>query len=170
MSVDGAESVAQVTRENNQVRVEIGPVDARMWGVAASGGQLALDSSGRLRVMPDDSVAASVTGFDAGSTVEVRFYPEPVLLGRTRVGASGLLEGMYAVPHATENGDHQIVLIGVARGSRVAFSLSVAVGKETGGFNPLIVILPVAVAAVAALLLPVAWRRRRHDERAVGGR
>ena len=170
VSVDGVESVAKVTRENNQVHVEVGPVDARMWGVAASGGQLALDSSGRLRVMPDDSVAASVTGFDAGSTVEVRFYSEPVLLGRTRVGVSGLLEGMYAVPHATENGDHQIVLIGTARGSRVAFSLSVAVGKETGGFNPLIVILPVAVAAIAALLLPVAWRRRRHDEHAAGGR
>ena len=161
--VGGVRTDAVITRENNQLVVKAGPISARFRGTAADGGLIPLDADGRLRMRNGDSVTVEVEGFDAGSTVEVRLYSEPVLLGRSNVDAAGSLIGSYEIPEGTPPGDHRIVLAGERLGDPATFALSVAIGAEQAGINPLVIILPLGAAILGAMLLPVALRRRRGN-------
>lgn len=162
--IDGTEVSATITRENNELRVKVGTLNARIWAVSQSGGKVPLDPDGRLRLMPGDSVTVDLRGFDAGSPVEVRLYSDPLLLGKSQVDGSGILSAAYEIPQEAENGDHNVVMIGTGNGKDVTLGLSIAIGKESGGINAWVIILPIGLAILAALLLPVVLRRRRVED------
>lgn len=143
--------------------VEVGPLVARVWATASSGGRVPLDASGRLRLMTGDSVTVDIEGFDPGSAVEVRLYSDPILLGRSRVLDSGSLSAAYEVSDGVPSGDHTVVFVGTGRGESITLALSVAIGEETDGISPMVIILPISLAVLGALLLPVAIRRRRRE-------
>ncbi len=160
--IGGVETVATVTRENNELKVRVGPINARIWAVAQSGGKVPLDPDGRLRLMAGDSVTVDVKGFDAGTMVAVRLHSEPVLLGRTQVGGSGTLSASYQIPADAEIGNHTVVLVGTAQEDDVTFALSIAIGEKPAGINPWVIILPIGLAILVALLIPVVLRRRQE--------
>ena len=160
--IGGVRVEATITREDNELRVEVGPIAARIWATSATGGKVPLDATGRLRLQRGDSVTVDIEGFDANSDIEVRLYSEPVLLGRSKVGGSGTLAASYAIPDSAESGDHTVVLKGTGKGDDITLALSVAVGDEAAGINPVVIVTPIALAVLAALLLPVALRRRRR--------
>jgi Putative flagellar system-associated repeat len=160
--IGGVRVEASITRENNELRVEVGPISARIWATSASGGKVPLDSTGRLRLQRGDSVTVDIEGFDANSDIEVRLYSEPVLLGRSKVGGSGTLAASYGIPEAAESGDHTVVLNGTGKGDDITLALSVAIGDEAAGISPFVIVTPIALAVLAALLVPVALRRRRR--------
>jgi hypothetical protein len=160
--IGGVRVEASITREDNELRVEVGPIAARIWATSATGGKVPLDAKGRLRLQRGDSVTVDIEGFDANSDIEVRLYSEPVLLGRSKVGGSGTLAASYAIPDSAESGDHTVVLKGTGKGDDITLALSVAVGDEAAGINPVVIVTPIALAVLAALLLPVALRRRRR--------
>ena len=161
--IGGVEVAAKVTREDNELVVDVGPISARIWATARSGGKVPLDAQGRLRLQVGDSVTVDVEGFDAATPVEVRLYSDPVLLGRSQVGASGTLAAAYEIPAGVEQGDHTVVLAGTGKGDEVTLALSVAIGDESAGINPWVIIVPIGVAVLGALLLPVALRRRKRE-------
>jgi hypothetical protein len=160
--IGGVRVEVSITREDNELRVEVGPIAARIWATSATGGKVPLDAKGRLRLQRGDSVTVDIEGFDANSDIEVRLYSEPVLLGRSKVGGSGTLAASYAIPDSAESGDHTVVLKGTGKGDDITLALSVAVGDEAAGINPVVIVTPIALAVLAALLLPVALRRRRR--------
>ena len=160
--IGGVEVSAKVTREDNELVVDVGPISARIWATARSGGKVPLDAQGRLRLQVGDSVTVDIEGFDAATPVEVRLYSDPVLLGRSQVGASGTLAAAYEIPAGVEQGDHTVVLAGTGKGDSVTLALSVAIGDESAGINPWVIIVPIGLAVLGALLLPVALRRKRR--------
>lgn len=160
--IGGVEVAAKLTREDNELVVDVGPISARIWATARSGGKVPLDAQGRLRLQVGDSVTVDVEGFDAATPVEVRLYSDPVLLGRSQVGASGTLAAAYEIPAGVEQGDHTVVLAGTGKGDEVTLALSVAIGDESAGINPWVIIVPIGLAVLGALLLPVALRRKRR--------
>jgi len=56
-----------------------------------------------------------------------------------------------------------VVLAGTGKGDEVTLALSVAIGDESAGINPWVIIVPIGLAVVGALLLPVALRRRKRE-------
>lgn len=161
--IGGVEVAAKVSREDNELIVDVGPIVARIWATSRSGGKVPLDAEGRLRLQVGDSVTVDIEGFDAATPVEVRLYSDPVLLGRSQVGASGTLAAAYEIPEGIEQGNHTVVLVGTGKGDSVTLGLSVAIGDEPTGINPWVIILPIGLAVLGALLLPVALRRRRRE-------
>ena len=79
------------------------------------------------------------------------------------MGASGTLAAAYEIPEGIEQGNHTVVLVGTGKGDSVTLGLSVAIGDEPTGINPWVIILPIGLAVLGALLLPVALRRRRRE-------
>lgn len=158
--IDGVEVDATITRENNAVLLKVGPLSARVWAVTVDGRKIPLDSDGRLRLSPGDSITLELSGFDVGSMVEIRLYSEPVLLGRVRIGDTGSLTGSFSIPSDVPAGDHRMVLAGESSGDSTTLAISLAVGDEAGGLNLLVILVPLALAILAALVLPVALSRR----------
>lgn len=159
--IGGIAMTAKVSRQNNELNVEVGPIFARVWATSASGGKVPLDADGRIRLESGDSVTVSVSGFDGGTGVQVRLYSDPILLGRSKVSADGTLSASYEIPKDIENGNHQVVMLGTARSKDVTFGLSIAVGAKARGISPWVIIVPIGLAVIGALLLPVALRRKR---------
>ncbi len=159
--VGGVPVQASIARQNNQLAVTAGPITARFRAVAAAGGQIPLDEEGRLRLNGGDSVAIEAEGFDANSQIEVRLYSDPTLLGRSAVDETGSLLASYEIPGNTVASNHTVVLIGTHNDEQVTFSLSIAIGNEDASLNPIVIVLPIGLAIVGGLLLPMALRRRR---------
>lgn len=167
--IGGVEVSATVTRENNELVVKVGPIVARIWVVARSGGKVPLDADGRLRLMPGDSQSGVIEGFDAGSPVEVRLYSDPVLLGRSQVGGSGLLSASYEIPADVTDGDHTVVLVGESPESEelvVAWSVAIGEPEDGASWFTIFVLVPLGLAAASALILPAVLRRRRQEQAA----
>lgn len=161
----GRKVSAAITRENNELVVKVGPIAARIWALTASGGKVPLDEEGRLRLNSSDSVTVDIEGFDARSMIEVRLYSDPLLLGRTVIDESGQLSASYEIPENVEDGDHRVVLAGVADGDPLTFALSVVVGDDGNSTGIAVwIAVPLALAILTALVLPVAIRRRRRRE------
>jgi hypothetical protein len=165
--IDGKRVEAAITRDNNQLIVTAGAIRARISAVKREGGRVPLDSDGRLRMNTGDSIEIEVFGFASKSEVEVRMYSNPVLLGRTGVGADGTLLASYEVPETVDNGRHTVVLLGQSsRGEDLTFALAVAIGDESSGPSlfVLLVLIPLGLAVLVGLVLPAVLRRRRKDE------
>lgn len=161
--IGGVEVETRVTRENNELRVNAGSIFARIWATTKSGGKVPLDVDGRLRLQVGDSVTVNVEGLDAATPVEVRLYSDPVLLGRTKVDATGTLGAAYEIPERVTQGNHSVVMLGTSNGDDVTLGLSVAIGEGSAGINMWVIAVPVGLAMLTAVLLPVALRRRKKD-------
>jgi hypothetical protein len=165
--IDGKRVEAVVTRDNNQLILTAGAVRARISAVKREGGRAPLDSEGRLRMNIGDSIEIEIFGFASESEVEVRMYSDPVLLGRTGVGANGTLLASYEVPDSVDNGQHTVALFGQSSlGEELTFALAVSIGDESSGpsFLALLVAIPLGAAVVVGLVLPAVLRRRRKEE------
>lgn len=164
--VGGKVVTSQVTRENNEVVVSSGVILARMWAVTSTGEKAPLDAQGRLKLIQGDSISISISGFDPNSSVEVRLYSDPFLLGRSIVDKRGALTASFEIPSEAPDGEHKVVLVGNTQLDSATLALAVVVGNNDGGPGLLtwLVGIPLAVAALIALLLPVAVRRRRKSE------
>ena len=161
--IGGVEVDARVTRVNNELQVSVGTIFARIWATTKSGGKVPLDADGRLRLQVGDSVTVNVEGLDAATPVEVRLYSDPVLLGRTKVDASGRLGVAYEIPESVPHGNHSVVMMGTSNGDEVTLGLSVAIGDGSARFRLWVIALPVGLAMLTAVLLPVALRRRMKN-------
>ncbi len=158
---------ATVTRENNQLILEAGPIVARISALKREGGRAPLDADGRIRMMAGDSVEVEVTGFGPSTEVEVRLYSEPTLLGRSGVNDEGQLLASYEIPEAVSDGDHTVVLAGESReAEELVFALSVAIGEQNEGPSlfTIFVLIPLGLAAAGALIIPAVLRRRRREQ------
>lgn len=142
--------------------MQAGPIAARIWGVTATGAKVPLDADGRLRLMRGDLVTVDVEGFLMKSVVEVRMYSEPLLLGRSTVPGGGRLSASYQVPESVETGNHRVIMLGETNSGDATFSLSIVVGEKGKRLTTWLITIPLALAAVGALVLPVALRRRRR--------
>jgi hypothetical protein len=163
---EGETLSVDIQRVNDELVMTAGPIAARIWAVSADNEKLSLDSNGHLRLLQGDSIRTEVEGFDANSDVNVRFYPSSITLGSGTVSASGKLTESYTVPAETPNGYTQVVLEGTADDEPIIFTLSLAIGDTSGSFNALVVVPLLALAVIGGLLIPIAWRRRRDDEKA----
>lgn len=161
--IDGRRIAAKVSRENNEIVLIAGAISARIWVTQSDGKKVSLSEDGRLKSKAGDSVTVEVDGFAPSSDVEVRLYSEPLLLGRSQVDGRGQLSASYSIPERVENGDHRIVLLGETENEPVTFALAIQIGDDEGGVNFSVLILtPLVIAVIAALLIPVAIRRRRR--------
>ena len=75
-----------------------------------------------------------------------------------------MLSGSYEIPKQAETGDHTVVMVGTGNGEDVTLGLSVAIGNEPDGVSPLVIILPIGLAILVAMLLPVVLRRRKDQD------
>lgn len=167
LTIGGQRVEATITRENNQLVVEAGPIVARISALKREGGRAPLDADGRIRMMPGDSIEAEVSGFGPSTEVEVRLYSEPTLLGRSGVNAEGQLLASYEIPDGISDGDHTVVLAGESRDAEeLVFALSVAIGEpgEGASWFTIFVLVPLGLAAVGALVIPAVLRRRRSEQ------
>ena len=161
--LDGRRIAAKVTRENNELVLTAGPISARIWVIQSDGKKVSLSDDGRLKSKAGDSVTVAVEGFASSSDVEVRLYSDPLLLGRSQVDDRGQLSASYSIPEGVENGDHRIVLLGETENEPVTFALAIQIGDDEGGVNfSALILTPLVIAIIAALLIPVAIRRRRR--------
>lgn len=160
--IDGKNVTAEITRVNNELKVQVGPIAARIWGITATGAKVPLDADGRLRLMRGDLVTVNVEGFSSGSVIEVRMYSDPVLLGRSTVSDTGLAFASYEIPESTTDGNHRVVMLGKTSSGDATFSLSIVVGEKGQRLTTWLITIPLVFAAVGALILPVALRRRRR--------
>ena len=167
LTIGGQRVEATVTRENNQLILEAGPIVARISALKREGGRAPLDADGRIRMMPGDSVEVEVTGFGPSTEVEVRLYSEPTLLGRSGVNDAGQLLASYEIPADVTDGDHTVVLVGESRESdELVFALSVVIGEPGDGASwfTVFVLVPLGLAAAGALIIPAVLRRRRSEQ------
>ncbi len=167
LTIGGQRVEATITRENNQLVVEAGPIVARISALKREGGRAPLDADGRIRMMTGDSVEVEVTGFGPSTEVEVRLYSEPTLLGRSGVNAEGQLLASYEIPDGISDGDHTVVLAGESReAEELVFALSVAIGEPGEGapWFTILVLVPLGLAAIGALIIPAVLRRRRSEQ------
>lgn len=167
LTIGGQRVEATITRENNQLIVEAGPIVARISALKREGGRAPLDADGRIRLMSGDSVEVEVTGFGPSTEVEVRLYSEPTLLGRSGVNAEGQLLASYEIPDGISDGDHTVVLAGESReAEELVFALSVAIGEPGEGapWFTIFVLVPLGLAAIGALVIPAVLRRRRSEQ------
>lgn len=161
--VGGRVVSVQVSRNNNEVSVVAGSISARIWVIRANGDKVPLNADGRLRPESGDSVVVSVDGFSAKSDVEVRLYSDPILLGRSQVDDRGTLAASYSIPDGVESGNHRIVLAGESNDESVTFALAITIGETGEGVGIAEwILVPLLVAIVAAMVIPVALRRRRR--------
>jgi hypothetical protein len=166
IEVNGAPVAVQISRRDNQVEIVSKSFTARLSIVKRSGDVSSLNSDGAIAGTGGDSVNAEFEGLRPGSTVEVRMYSEPVLLGRTTVSADGTVSASYEIPAAMGSGSHSLAVLAVdAAGSPISFFSPMQVtSNEAGrGVMALLIAVPVLVAMGAGLFLPPVLRRRRRQ-------
>jgi len=155
----------KTTRQNNAISVSVGSLNATFAPIDAKGTPVALDAEGAIRLKVGDRIRIRMAGFQPGSQVEAWMFSTPVLLGRTTVGADGMLNRDFVVPASVESGLHRIALTAVsADGKKATIGLGVKIGdwKKENNTAVLFIVIPVALAMLGALLLPAVSRRRRH--------
>lgn len=134
-------------------------------GSSKDGKQISLDQDGNLRVMPGDVLDLSLEGVRGESEVSAWLFSDPVSLGSTTATASGLATGRFTVPLTMEKGNHTLVLnLRNTLDEEVEVGLGIAVGAMPKGPSTMgIVLVLLSLAAVLAVTLPVALRKRHAD-------
>lgn len=83
-------------------------------------------------LVPGERFTVSGSGFRPGSTVEVFFRSDPVLLGTLTATATGVVSGSFEVPEGAEPGRHTVELRGVdPDGDPRVLSVTVTVAGAT---------------------------------------
>ena len=167
MTVDGELVTATVTRNENRILVSGGDVNVSLSAIDADGAQVSLDADGNLRVTDSDSLVVEATGFDAGDDIESWLFSDPRQLGTEKADSMGHINATYGVPAGLESGAHRMVLRSKsASGSETLVSVGLLAGSsDSGGASVSVIVgIVLALATIAALLVPVAIRRRRTAE------
>ena len=165
VQVDGVETVAKVTRSNNQMIVNAGSLTATLSGTDNTGKTLPLDSDGNVRVSSGDVIKVSVGGFKPKSKVEVWLFSTPTQLGSAMVGADGTINGAYKLPSGIEAGSHRFVVTAkLPNGKPTTFTIGIMVGEisKTSTLTRVLIAIPILLAVGFGFLLPTRLRRRRQ--------
>ena len=165
VQVDGVETVATVTRSNNQMIVNAGSLTATLSGTDNTGKTLPLDSDGNVRLSAGDVIKVSVGGFKPKSKVEVWLFSTPTQLGSAMVGADGKINGAYKLPSGIEAGPHRFVVTAkLPNGKPTTFTIGILVGEisKTSTLTRVLIAIPILLAVGFGFLLPTRLRRRRQ--------
>jgi hypothetical protein len=164
VQVDGVDTDATVSRENNQMVVTAGSLSARLSSVDSAGKPLPLDSNGAIHLSVGDVIKISLGGFDPGSVVEVWLFSTPTNLGTLVVGTDGTINGLFSVPKGIKSGTHRVVITAkLANGKPTTFTLGILIGKvsKTSTLTRVLIAIPISLAVGFGFLLPTQLRRRR---------
>ena len=162
-SVDGKEVATTLRRESNNIVASAAGLTARYGATDASNNPVPLDADGNLRVMPGQTINLSVEGAAAGSTGEAWMFSDPVKLGSFEVADTGSAVASFRLPDGVESGNHTLLVSTRDSSDRVTeLRLGFAVGEMPEGVSTAgIVVTLLVIAGLAAVLLPVALKRRR---------
>ena len=167
VQVDGVETDATVTRENNQMVVTSGALSATLSGIDKSGKTAPLDSNGTVHLSGGDIIKIRVGGFKAESVVEVWLFSTPTKLGSAVVGVDGTVTGAYRLPTGTKSGSHRVVISAkLPNGKPTTFTLGILVGdiSTTSTLTRILIAIPIALAIVFGFVLPTQLRHRRRKK------
>ncbi len=167
--IDGKVVETLITRANNALTVTAGNVSATVAVKKANGEQIPLDANGNIQVSEDEEFFTTGTGFAPGSIVEVWMMSNPIQLGTTSADSKGTVEGVFKVPSGVESGCHRLVFKGRNADDAsvvVAIGISYTANNEGSNAVRILIIVPIVLAALAALLLPAAVRTRRKKVKA----
>lgn len=165
LDVGGVSTKVDVVRENNQIVIKTGSLQAVMSGIDDSGATRALDSEGNLRLSAGDVVRINVGGFKPGSDVDVWLFSTPTHMGTSVVGADGQVSGSFTVPKGIEDGSHRIAVTAkLPNGKSATFTLGIAVGEiaKSSSLTRILIAVPISLAVLAGFILPNQVRRRRR--------
>ena len=164
VQVDGVDTDAKVSRENNQMVVNAGSVSATLSGADSTGKILPLDTDGTVHLSAGDVIKVSVGGFEPDSVVEVWLFSTPTQLGSAVVDADGTMSGTYKLPFGIKSGSHRVVVTAkLPNGKSTTFTLGILVGKiaKTSTLTRILIAIPITLAVGFGFLLPTQLRRRR---------
>jgi len=164
VQVDGVTTDAVVTRDNNQMVVNAGSVNATLSGADGAGKTLPLDTDGTVHLSAGDVIKVSVGGFEPKSVVEVWLFSTPTQLGTAVVGADGTMSGTDKLPFGVKSGAHRVVVTAkLPNGKSTTFTLGILVGKitKTSTLTRVLIAIPISLAIGFGFLLPTQLRRRR---------
>ena len=162
--IDGQPVDAQLTREDNSLRLAVGSMSATVYGESATGERIALDADGNLQLDQGDSVVVEGNGFEADSSVDIWLFSTPTRLGDLVANSSGAVSGSFPVPASVEAGAHRLVLEGTrADGKEAVIGVGLYLGDydTEGGINRWLIIVPLVLATILGLVIPTTLRRRR---------
>ena len=165
VQVDGIDTDAKVSRENNQMVVNAGSVSATLSGTDSSGKTLPLDTDGTVHLAAGDVIKVSVGGFEPKSIVEVWLFSTPTQLGSAVVEADGTMNGIYKLPFGIKSGSHRVVVTAkLPNGKSTTFTLGILVGKinKTSTLTRVLIAIPISLAVGFGFLLPTQARRRKR--------
>jgi len=164
VQVDGVDTDAKVSRQNNQMVVNAGTVSATLSGADSAGKTLPLDTDGTVHLSAGDVIKVSVGGFEPESVVEVWLFSTPTQLGSAVVGADGTMSGTYKLPFGVKSGSHRVVVTAkLPNGKSTTFTLGILIGKitKTSTLTRVLIAIPIALAVGFGFILPTQLRRRR---------
>jgi len=165
VQVDGVDTDAKVSRENNQMVVNAGSVSATLSGADSTGKILPLDTDGTVHLSAGDVIKVSVGGFEPDSVVEVWLFSTPTQLGSAVVGADGTMSGTYKLPFGIKSGSHRVVVTAkLPNGKSTTFTLGILIGKitKTSTLTRVLIAIPISLAVGFGFILPTQLRRRRR--------
>ncbi|MBJ7490676.1 MAG: hypothetical protein JHC59_05015 [Ilumatobacteraceae bacterium] len=165
VQVDGVETDAKVSRQNNQMIVDAGSLTATLSGLDTTGKTLALDSDGNVHLSAGDVIKVSVGGFKPDSIVEVWLFSTPTQLGSAVVGADGAMNGTYKLPFGVKSGSHRVVVTArLLNGKATTFTFGILVGNisKTSTLTRVLIAIPISLAIGFGFLLPNQARRRKR--------
>ena len=164
LNVGGVSTKIELTRENNQLVMKSGALQATLSGLDDQGATRALDADGNLRLAAGDVVKINVGGFEPGSDVDVWLFSTPYHLGTAVVGPDGHVSGSFTIPKDIEDGAHRIAITTrLTNGKEATFTLGVAIGEiaKTSTLTRILIAIPITLAIGFGLILPTQYRRRR---------
>ena len=165
VQVDGVDTDAKVSRENNQMVVNAGSVSAVLSGTDSAGKTLPLDTDGTVHLSAGDLIKVSVGGFEPKSIVEVWLFSTPTQLGSAVVGTDGTMSGTYKLPFGVKSGSHRVVVTAkLPNGKATTFTLGVLIGNinKTSTLTRVLIAIPISLAVGFGFLLPTQARRRKR--------
>ncbi|CAB4604531.1 unannotated protein [freshwater metagenome] len=165
VQVDGVETEAKVSRENNQMVVNAGSVSATLSGIDSQGKTLPLDTDGTVHLSAGDVIKVRVGGFEPKSIVEVWLFSTPTQLGSAVVAPDGTMSGTYKLPFGVKSGSHRVVVTAkLPNGKSTTFTLGILVGKisKTSTLTRVLIAIPISLAIGFGFLLPNQVRRRKR--------
>jgi alpha-tubulin suppressor-like RCC1 family protein len=165
VQVDGVDTDAKVSRENNQMVVNAGSVSATLSGTDSAGKTLPLDTDGTVHLSAGDVIKVSVGGFEPKSIVEVWLFSTPAQLGSAVVAADGTMSGVYKLPFGVKSGSHRVVVTAkLPNGKSTTFTLGILVGNisKTSTLTRVLIAIPISLAIGFGFILPTQARRRKR--------
>jgi hypothetical protein len=165
VQVDGVDTDAKVSRENNQMVINAGSVSATLSGTDSAGKTLPLDTDGTVHLSAGDLIKVSVGGFEPKSIVEVWLFSTPTQLGSAVVATDGTMSGTYKLPFGVKSGSHRVVVTAkLPNGKATTFTLGVLIGNinKTSTLTRVLIAIPISLAIGFGFLLPTQARRRKR--------